>query len=277
MVNRPTNKNKPANWTKNRLYSIFVYFPTAFFQTTGCAPALRMFPKLWILKAWARFETDWYVGVTHSPSPRRISRTQWCTAWLCYPWLQVCQVCLLTAIDFASALLPCKLVHTRCTRRNRCGTQNLERWTLSWDWKATPRSHRMHPAARSLHGRCMECSSLVHLASCLLCGGMNTALGCVPHCLLSRSTLHIIAIHCLMLRPYLWAPDTYLSSGFLIGKDESPDPKTTVSLKHAQTEFFCVGGWLAFAKACDSFPHFMSRAHSTGYQWFRLIESFQDR
>lgn len=47
------------------------------------------------------------------------------------------------------------------------------------------------------------------------------------------------------------------------GKDESSGPKTTVSLKYAQTGFFCVGGWLAFAKACDSLPHFMSKAHST--------------
>lgn len=61
-MNQPTNKNKPANWTKNLLYSIFVYVPTASFQTTGCAPALRMIPKLWILKASARLETDLYIG-----------------------------------------------------------------------------------------------------------------------------------------------------------------------------------------------------------------------
>lgn len=174
----------------------------------------------------------------------------------------MCQVYLLTAVDFALALLACKFVHTRCMCRNGCVTQNLERGILSWDWKATPHSHMMHPAAWFLHGRHMECSSL---ASCPMHVGMNTAPACVLHCLISRSTFHIIAIHCWMLRPYPWAPNTYLSSGFLIdeGKDESSDPKTTVSLKHAQTGFFCVGGWLAFAKACDSLPHFMRKAHST--------------
>lgn len=46
--------------------------------------------------------------------------------WVCYPWLEMCQVCLLTAIDFALALLACRLVHTRCMCRNRCVTQTLE-------------------------------------------------------------------------------------------------------------------------------------------------------
>lgn len=147
----------------------------------------------------------------------------------------MCQVYLLTALDFSLALLACKLVHTRCMCRNWCSTPNLERWTLGWDWEATPHSHMMHPAARSLHGRHTECPPLAHLASCPLHGGTNTAPACVLHCLLSRSTFHIIAIHCLMLRPYPWAPNTYLSSGFLTGegKDESSVPKTTVSLKHA--------------------------------------------
>ena len=129
---------------------------------------------------------------------------------------------------------------------------NFERHTPSWGWKATPANPTMHLASRSLHGRHSGSSCLACLASCPSAwwGEMRLAPAFVLHCLLSSLTFHIIAIHCLVWDCIKapsdpWVPNTYLSSGFLMGKekDELPVPKTTVSLKHARTGSSCVGGF----------------------------------
>lgn len=197
-----------------------------------------MIPKLWILKASARLETDLYIGcsrvivqpiskanyqdtVVHSMGlsslALNVSGLPVNSSWL-FISITGLQACAYEA-HVQELMFDSKPWETD-TRLGLRGhpTQSHD---ASSSTIPTREAHRMSPPA--------------HLASCPLHGGTNTAPACVLHCLLSRWTFHIIAIHCLMLRPYPWAPNTYLSSGFLTGegKDESSVPKTTVSLKHA--------------------------------------------
>lgn len=183
-MNLPTNKDKPANWTKNILYSIFVYFPTASFQTTGCAPALRMFPKLWILKASVRFEADWYVGVITQPLSKAnhqntvVHSMGLLSLALNVPGLPAHSYWLCISITGLQAC-PFKMQQWMCDSKPWETETQLE---LKGHPTQPQDASSCTIPTQEAHGML----SLAHLASCSLHGGINTAPAHVHHCLLSR-------------------------------------------------------------------------------------------